>query len=181
MNAEWSIGQLIRSRPLRRISSMNGGAREAHETEDRPLALLGYLVTATDQSGPGASAESVAAELAEACTQRGWYLAEVVRDSRASGSERPGLAYALSQLSSGRADGLVVAELHDLAGTLGEMAPVLHWFSESGRVLVAIDVDLDSTAPGGARLVHALAVVGDREREGTVGPTQPKASPDHAL
>jgi DNA invertase Pin-like site-specific DNA recombinase len=131
------------------------------------LALLGYARVTLGEGRDRAPLDSVATAIGEACTQRGWYLAEVVHDSVRPGgrcSGRPGLGYALEQLACGRADGLVVAELHHLAGSLGDMAPVLTWFAASGRVLVAIDVGLDSSAPGGALTMRALASVGERER-----------------
>ena len=150
---------------------MNQASQRPEQDHDNtPLALLGYAQTEGGATGLHGCTDSVAATLAEACTRRGWYLAEVVRDPHdaGDGQERPGLEYALARLSAGRADGLVVAELHDLADSLAEMAPVLHWFAASGRALVATDIDLDSTAPGGARLVHLLALVAERERERTV-------------
>ena len=98
------------------------------------------------------------------CRDRGLYLTRVVHDIETSGG--PSLAWALEQLADDDADTLVVARLRDLA----QLAPLLEWFDEQGRTLIAVDVGLDTSTETGRlaarELVHRTRRVSAPSRRG---------------
>jgi peptidoglycan hydrolase-like protein with peptidoglycan-binding domain len=123
--------------------------------------VLGYLTNSGQE-------DAVAHEAAirAACARHGWTLARLVREGHASRARplgRPGLAYALEQLSEGRASRLVVDELEQLAGSVTELRIVLGWFLRMGIALTALDVGLDTSTPEGRSAVRAL-LMGQRSR-----------------
>jgi hypothetical protein len=90
-----------------------------------------------------------------ACSQRGWTLASLVRDSQpaqAGGRKRSRLAYALEQVAKGDASRLVTGRL-DLARSPRRLGALLEWCAGHGVDPVAVDVGLDTKharwAPGG--------------------------------
>ena len=84
------------------------------------------------------------------CESRGLSLASVVHDVESGGREqRPSLAWALEQLANQEAETLVVARLRDLSSNVAKLAPLLSWFNDEGRRLIAIDVDVDTSTEAG--------------------------------
>ncbi len=130
------------------------------------VAVLGYVRT----DDPQAAAPHEAA-IREACNHRGWTLAHLVRDGRAGRGRplgRPGLAYALEQLTEGEGSRLVVHELEHLARSTAELRVVLDWFMRMGIALTVLDVGLDTSTREGRTAVRALLSV--------TGPGQSRAA-----
>jgi DNA invertase Pin-like site-specific DNA recombinase len=95
------------------------------------------------------------AVIERACSQRGWTLASLVRDShpaKAGGRKRSGLAYALEQLANGDASRLVTRRLDHLARSPRRLGALLEWCAGHGVDPVAVDVGLDTSTHDG-RLV----------------------------
>ena len=94
-------------------------------------------------------------------------LKDVVHDVAAPGEQRarPALQWALAQIAEGKADTLVVARLGDLSPSVATLSPLLRWFMDGGRVLVAIDLGIDTSTPEGRLAAEAVAGVGSLERE----------------
>jgi DNA invertase Pin-like site-specific DNA recombinase len=125
-------------------------------------AVLGYVST----DDPRLAAPHEAAIRAE-CEHRGWALARLVRDARTQKGKplgRPGLSYALEQLSEGKGSRLVVHELGQLARSVVELRIVLGWFTRTGIALTALDVGLDTGSPEGRTAVRALMSVAGSEQ-----------------
>jgi DNA invertase Pin-like site-specific DNA recombinase len=131
--------------------------------------MLGYAIV----SAPGGivnsgevteQAELIAAE----CGRRGLELLELVREREprnGKGLERPGLRYALTRISAGEAQGLVVSELSRLSRSAAELGGILEWFTRSGARLVAVAQGLDTDEPGGRLALGTLIEVSGWERE----------------
>jgi DNA invertase Pin-like site-specific DNA recombinase len=83
------------------------------------------------------------------------------RDAGAS----PALGWAIERIAAGEAQTLVVATLRHLAISVAHLPPLLHWFAEPGRRLVAIDLRLDTATEAGRLTAFALARVGGWEHE----------------
>jgi DNA invertase Pin-like site-specific DNA recombinase len=86
------------------------------------------------------------------CAASGLTLQDVVHDVAAAPGEqraRPSLQWALAQIAERQADTLVVARLGDLSGSAATLSPLLRWFMDSSRVLIAIDLGLDTSTPEG--------------------------------
>jgi peptidoglycan hydrolase-like protein with peptidoglycan-binding domain len=90
--------------------------------------------------------EGQATAIQHACSSRGWTLVRLVRSGGSDGareSKRPGLAYALEQLSRGSATHLVVGKL-DHVGSPAEVTELLKWCARYDVDLVALDAGLDA-------------------------------------
>lgn len=74
------------------------------------------------------------------CEQHGLALATIVHDLDPAGEDyRPSLAWALQQLADQQAVALVLARLHDLSANPANIAPLLTWFDQERRTLIALD------------------------------------------
>jgi DNA invertase Pin-like site-specific DNA recombinase len=101
------------------------------------------------------------------CTSHGLELATVVHDdeSNGDGRSRPSLRWALEQIATGQANLLVVARLRDLSTNVANLPPLLRWFTEPGRSLVALDLRLDTATDAGKLAAEALTGVGGWEHD----------------
>ncbi|MDQ6835786.1 MAG: recombinase family protein, partial [Actinomycetota bacterium] len=88
---------------------------------------------------------------------------EVVGDGK--GPARSGLPDALELIAAGRGGVLVVAQLRDVASSLGQLVRLLEWLEEAGADLIAPDVGFDSGKAGGRRAVALLREVERWDRE----------------
>lgn len=132
------------------------------------LTAIGYTRVSTDDQanfGNGLYAQQQAINLA--CERRGWHLAEMVTDDGLSGKtlERPGLQRALNMIASGQADALVVAKLDRLSRSVVDFGTLLEWFAAAEGVLLALDLDVDTSSPGGRLVANVFASVAEWERE----------------
>jgi Putative peptidoglycan binding domain/Resolvase, N terminal domain len=117
----------------------------------RGLTAIGYA-----RGRDAAEFKRHKAVIERACSQRGWTLASLVRDShpaKAGGRKRSGLAYALEQLANGDASRLVTGRLDHLARSPRRLGALLEWCAGHGVDPVAVDVRLDTSThdgrPGG--------------------------------
>lgn len=99
-----------------------------------------------------------------ACSERGWALAQVVRERGNGNGRRPGLRFALEQLADGGGTRLVACRVHDVGRTRDELATVLAWCARSGVDLVALDVGLDTGTRDGRLVARSLVSPGKRGR-----------------
>jgi DNA invertase Pin-like site-specific DNA recombinase len=86
--------------------------------------------------------------------------------------DRPALSYALKRISSGEAEGLVVAELSRLSRSVPDLGPVLVWFLDSNARLVAAAQGLDTEERGGQLAVRTLIDAAGWERQRLVERTR---------
>jgi DNA invertase Pin-like site-specific DNA recombinase len=119
--------------------------------------VVGYL---PGDSQPGSSDDEKA--IAEACRERGWTVARIVREvqgasARAAG--RPGLSYALDEIEKGTASRLVVHKLEHIADSLADLRTVLSWFMRAGVALTVLDVGLDTGTLEGRTSMRSLLSV----------------------
>ena len=75
------------------------------------------------------------------------------------------MRWALDQIATGKANTLVVARLRNLSPNVASLPPLLRWFTEAERRLVAIDLRLDTATDAGRLAAFALAGVGSWENE----------------
>jgi DNA invertase Pin-like site-specific DNA recombinase len=79
--------------------------------------------------------------------------------------DRPALTRALEQLAAGDADGLIVAKLDRLTRSVIDFAMLLDWFTAANVALVALDLDVDTSTPGGRLVANVFASVAEWERD----------------
>jgi DNA invertase Pin-like site-specific DNA recombinase len=126
-------------------------------------AVLGYAVVESN----GNEADSATAAVALRCAREGWSLIEVIHDGKQPGhrlAERPGLGYALRQIRSGVASGLVVARMRDFTTRIADLATLLRWLGEADAFLGAADHELDTSTRAGQATARAVIDLGGWER-----------------
>ncbi len=139
--------------------------------DNPPLQVLGYVrVSTAEQADSGLGLASQEATIRSACERRGWELLDVVADEGESGKslDRRGLQGALSRIAAGEADGLVAAKLDRISRSVRDFADLLDWFDVAGATLVALDVGVDTSTPGGKLICNVFSAVAEWERD-TIG------------
>ena len=142
------------------------------ESEDPPARRAVGYVHVRDEADGDLAQQSRA--ITECSGRRALDLTRIVHDAGTDGSggdhNCPGLAWALEQIAAGKAEVLVVARLRDLSANGANLPPLLRWFNEPGRDLIALDLKLDTSTEAGRRA--ALAGVGGWGHERLSGRTR---------
>jgi hypothetical protein len=107
-----------------------------------------------------------AEKIERACSERGWALAQVVRERRNGNGNRPGLRFALQQLADGAGSRLVTCRVNDVGRNQAELAALLRWCARTGVDLVALDVGLDTGTSSGKLVARSLVSPARRTRFG---------------
>ena len=108
-----------------------------------------------------------ASVIARECKRRGLRLIEVVGEREpATGKAlaRPGLSYALDQIHSGGAKGLVVAELSRVTYSAAELGTIMAWLASSSVRLIAAAHGFDTESKDGRLAAQMLIEVSRWER-----------------
>jgi DNA invertase Pin-like site-specific DNA recombinase len=132
------------------------------------MRMVGYTrVSTAEQAASGYGLKAQESVIRETIERRGWELAELIRDEGESGKSltRPGLQRALERIAAGDVDGLVVAKLDRLSRSVIDFATLLDWFTEAEATLLALDLDVDTSTPGGRLVANVFASVAEWERE----------------
>ena len=120
-----------------------------------PAPAIGYVRSSRDRTELARHAGTIR----QACTSRGWRLAELVRDDQASAngsSERPGLAAAMERLSGPGDSRLIVSKLAHLSRSATELTSLFEWFAQNDVQVIAADAGIDTTTPEGKRAAQVL-------------------------
>ncbi len=130
--------------------------------------VLGYARCSTSEqaeSGLGIAAQE--ATIRSECQRRGWELVEVVADEGESGKslDRPGMQTVLERIARHEVDGLVAAKLDRISRSVRDFADLLEWFGATGASLVAVDVGVDTSTPGGKLVCGVFSAVSEWERD----------------
>ena len=138
-------------------------------------SVLGYVRVSTHEqamSGLGLAAQRAAIEAA--CTARGWALSGLLVDNGQSGRtlDRPALRDGLQRLLAGDADCLMVSKLDRLTRSVGDLAALVAWTEANRVTLVALDLGVDTSTPGGRLMANVFASVAEWEREMAAGRTR---------
>jgi hypothetical protein len=124
-----------------------------------PLArrepMIGYL--ATPAVAWSEEHERSAAAIEAVCERSAWDLLDIVWE-RENGRphDRPELSYACERIASGQARGLVVSDLQRLSRSEREMGAFMAFFRDADATLVGLDIDLDTSTPGGRYFADRL-------------------------
>jgi len=131
-------------------------------------SVLGYVrVSTAEQAEAGSGVHAQEDAIRSECARRGWVLAGIERDAGASGRDlaRPGLRAALDQVAAGEVDGLIVSKLDRLSRSVIDFGTLLEWFEDAEASLVALDLGIDTSTPGGRLVANVFASVAEWERD----------------
>lgn len=132
------------------------------------MRIIAYVrVSTAEQAESGLGLEAQETAIRKSCESRRWEIVELVRDEGESGKSlaRPGIRHALERVAAGDADGLVVAKLDRLSRSVVDFGLLLEWFTEAGATLVALDLGVDTSTPGGRLVANVFAAVAEWERD----------------
>jgi DNA invertase Pin-like site-specific DNA recombinase len=130
--------------------------------------VIGYArCSTTEQADSGLGLAAQEAAIRSECERRGWQLITMVSDEGESGKslDRPGLQSVLQRIADREADGMVAAKLDRVSRSVGDFAQLLSWFTEAHASLVAIDVGIDTSTPGGKLVCTVFSGVAEWERD----------------
>jgi DNA invertase Pin-like site-specific DNA recombinase len=126
--------------------------------------VIGYVTVSSEAHRSDADPAVHAIEAA--CERAGLELLEVVTDRESGrGLERPGLTYALQQITEGKASGLIVSDLRRLSRSIVDLGALMEWFRAAGAGLIALDLGVDTSTPVGQEIATTLVALGDWEHE----------------
>jgi DNA invertase Pin-like site-specific DNA recombinase len=145
------------------------GFTAAHVPRHEPV--IGYLTTSSEAWSDEHDQESAAIEAV--CEASGLTLLEIVWD-RDDGRtlDRPGLNHALARIADGKARGLVATDLQRLSRSPHDLGALMAWFRDADARLVALDLDLDTSTPGGRQVASTLIALGVSDAERSVPEVQ---------
>lgn len=173
--ARWPAATMMReSACLQAVSEPAAGPRAAN----RPVGyssgmntqskVIGYArLSKAEQERNGRSLSTQEAAITDECRRRGWQLVRMVRDDGQSGvdTHRAGLSEALAGIANGDAEGLIVAKLDRLSRSVVDFGTILEWMNRAGATLVALDLAVDTSTPGGRLVANVFASVAEWERD----------------
>lgn len=132
------------------------------------MKIIGYVrVSTAEQATSGLGLDAQEHDIRRESERRDWQLLELIRDEGESGGsiDRPGLRRALELIAAGKAEGLVVAKLDRLSRSVVDFGLLLEWFTEASATLVALDLAIDTSTPGGRLVANVFASVAEWERD----------------
>ena len=141
----------------------NAPATTATSTE---RLTLGYVRVTRDANAGELETHSQA--IRAWCAENGMTLTTIVHDVEMQPGRavaHPALDWALEQIATGEAHTLVTTTLRHLSPSVAKLPPLLGWFTEPERTLVAIDLGVDTATEAGRLAAFALAGVGGWEHE----------------
>jgi len=150
-----------RSLYIERVSTRN------KRTQTGTTVVAYCRVSTDDQADSGAGLAAQRAAIEAEVARRGWTLAAIHTDAGASGKSikgRPALVDALAAVSSGEADGLLVAKLDRLSRSLHDFAGLMAQAQREGWNLVALDLGIDLATPAGEFMANVMASASQWER-----------------
>jgi DNA invertase Pin-like site-specific DNA recombinase len=124
-------------------------------------------VSTSEQAISGLGLAAQESTIRAECERRGWHLVEVVLDAGESGKnlDRPGLRHALELVADRKATVLVASKLDRISRSVLDFAALLEWFGAADASLVALDVGVDTSTPGGRLVANVFASVAEWERD----------------
>jgi DNA invertase Pin-like site-specific DNA recombinase len=146
-------------------SGLSGPTSNGVTTPGTPV--IGYASCFCSGSAGTRERKQQASMIARECNRRGLVLTEVVGErERATGKAlaRPGLTYALERISSGSAQGLVVAELSRITYSASELGMIMEWLASMNMRLVVAAQGFDSDCEDGRLAAQMLIEVSRWER-----------------
>ena len=133
-----------------------------------PVRVIGYVSVPEAEQLDRELLNRQIADIHRVCDQRGWTLAELVRDvegARGTSRDRPGLQYALELMAGDDVGCLVVSQMRRLSRSAADIGTILRSIAGSRGRLVALDLDIDTATKDGQKAANALISMSHWERQ----------------
>jgi len=131
------------------------------KTKPTALRAISYTRVSTGkQAESGLGLTDQAEGIASAIERKGWVLVHQAQDAGASArtlDRRPDLAKAIAMLDAGEADVLVAAKLDRVSRSVRDFGDLLERAQRKGWKLVVLDLDVDTSTPGGEFLANTIS------------------------
>lgn len=131
--------------------------------------MLGYAsIDPQQEEHPLGALQRQADKIVSECQRRGLPLLGVVRErepKRGPTLGRPGLGYALERITTGEANGLVVAELSGLTHSVRELGRALEWLLRFDARFIVVAPHLDTEERAGLLTVHTIIEISHLEHQ----------------
>lgn len=146
------------------VSASGAAVEESRSPLSAGHRVIGYVTVSADGTAREDNGSSVAIDAM--CKRSGWELLEIVRDRDIGPTlERPALGYALKQIADGNADALLVGNLQRLSRSIIDLGALLAWFRDAAAVLIALDLDIDTSTTRGRHVASTLIALSTHEHE----------------
>ncbi len=129
--------------------------------------VVGYVRVSTQEQGDSkAGLEAQIDAIQRECKHHRWELTGIHQDvaSGSSREKRPHLAAAIADVTSGRADTLMVSKLDRLSRSVADFGAIIEEARAGGWTLVIIDLGVDLATPAGEMVASIMAVLAQWER-----------------
>lgn len=145
-------------------------------TENRLTRVIGYGRVSTEgQAQEGVSLDAQRAKLTAYALAMDLHLVDIILDEGRSAKtlERRGLKAALSMLTQGKADALLVTKLDRLTRSVKDLGFLVERYFASGQYsLLSVSDSIDTRSPSGRLVLNVLGSVAQWEREAIVERTK---------
>ena len=144
-----------------------GGAPRARRPAPGAVKALGYASVPLD-GNPSKELDEQKRAIDAHAAQLGIQLIEVVREREPKDGkalDRAGLSYLIERVAMGDATCIVVTGLDRLSRVVTELGTIVQWLDRNDVRLIALDLQLDTSTPGGRTTARALASVAGWERD----------------
>lgn len=141
------------------------------------MKLIGYTrVSIEEQAESVLRLESQRAKIEAYASLYGHEIVTVICDDGYSAKtlERPGIQKALESISRGEADGILTFKIDRLTQSAADMGGLIdkYFGGRSGKTLVSVSEQIDTTTPAGRLVLNVLASVAQWEQEVTAEKTK---------
>src|SRR5262245_57465731 len=143
---------------------MAGKSREQQSDQTR---VIGYVrVSSEQQTDHGVSLQAQEEKIRQYCSLYDLTLVDIIIDAGVSAKtlQREGLQKALSMLTSGQADGIVVAKLDRLTRNVADLGSLIQDYFNT-YALLSVCEQIDTRSASGRLVLNVLTSVAQWERE----------------
>ena len=129
------------------------------------LHLIGYARVSSYGQLHNTSFDTQAGAITAVCTRCGYEMVELFREQETASGQRDRSVFhhVLSEISAGKADGLIVYSIDRFARSALQGLALAKWLHERDKQLVVVDVNLDTNSPFGKCMFSVLLAFAELE------------------
>ena len=128
--------------------------------------LIGYLrVSTSEQGDTGLGLDAQKAAIRVYAAQVGHELIEIVSEVESAAKTRPVFETAMMRVEAGEFDGIIAAKLDRFSRSVVQTDEILTRLGRADRILIALDLGVDTGTAAGRLIANVLAAVAQWERD----------------